>query len=57
MKQGLLRRLVHLEERHGAPPKPWLVLMPGQPRPDPLPVKYGGVVQVRIYDASKPRPT
>ena len=56
MRQGLLRRLVHLEERSPRLVKPWLVLHPGQPVPDPLPANYGGIVQIGVFDASRPRP-
>lgn len=58
MSKALHRRVLRLESAALAsiPAKRWLVLMPGQPVPDPLPVEFGGVVQVQIREGRKPYP-
>lgn len=48
-------RLVRLENKIDATPKPWLVLRAGEAAPDPLPERFGGVVRIKIFDGRKPQ--
>lgn len=54
MSRAISRRLLKLEELRAAPPRPWLVLMPGDLAPVPLPAHYGGIVRLAVFDGRKP---
>lgn len=50
MSRNLESRLHRLEETHAAPPRPWLILKPGETAPNPLPKRYGGIVRIQVFD-------
>jgi hypothetical protein len=55
MSRVFIRRVIRLERQatDALPAKPWFVAMPGRPAPDPLPAKFGGVIQVKVFDGRK----
>lgn len=54
-RRSLRARLLRLENKIDATPKPWLVLRSGEDAPDPLPERFGGVVRIKIFDGRKPK--